>query len=221
MTKETKEEIKEPSENALLAEYQACQSHNNALSTEFWAVTAIMMSISVALLGGMFYTMMSNIMISNSSINVFISIIGLVIIVILGLVVLWLKRIQFMERVHHVRMREIENCLLLEKNWLVRGLDLYHKNEINQISERLKAKISVLSKRFRSSKWWSSRQFFYRYEYPIGSQVVFSIFSAVISFWLFFILSIWFPLWISGSITFVFLILKPRKTYLRSKLETI
>ena len=187
----------------LLVEYQVCQAHNNALSTEFWAVTAIMMSISVVLLGGVFYAVVSGNVYLNREIKTFISTLGLGMTFILGFVLLWLKRLQFMERVHQVRMREIENQLSLEKNWLVHGLDLSHKNKTNQIPNRLREKISTLGERFPSLKLWRNRQFFYRYEYPIGSQVVFLVFSAVILFWFLFILSIWIPVWISLLITVV------------------
>lgn len=201
MTEETKQERAEPSENALLAEYQACQSHNNALSTEFWAVTAIMMSISVALLGGIFYTTISNSAYITLPIKIFISAIGFGMIFILGFVMFWLKRIQFMERVHHHRMREIEDNLSMEKNWLIHGLDLNHYKKINEVPDRMKQKVKDLNEIFLSLKPWDTKKFFYRYESPKGSQVVFSIFNSVILFWILLISSIWTYIWVSLLIT--------------------
>ena len=195
-----------PSEQALLAEYQACQAHNNALSTEFWAVTGIMTSISAALLGGSLYTVISN---SNSitiSTEAIIPILGLGMVVILGAVVIWLKRIQIIERVHHHRMREIEESLPMEKNWLVHGLDLINNKKTEEIPNRMKQKVSGLNNLFLSPQLWNPKNFFYRYEHPKGSQVVFSVFVLLVLFWVLFVLSMWLYVWLS-LLAFFFLVL--------------
>lgn len=181
-----------PSDEALLIEYQTCQSHNNALGTEFWAITGITMSISTVLWGGLAYAVISHNLVLDLATRFLITFLGAGTIVILALVLFWLKRLQFITYIHHDRMREIEDNLFMGKNWLVRGLDLNHQNRLNQVPARVRSKIRNLSNSYPSLKFWNIKpQFFSRYEYPFGRLVVPLIFSTVILFWIVFILMTW------------------------------
>lgn len=196
-----------PSEQALLTEYQVCQSHNSSLTTEFWAVTTILLSINVALLGGLFYSVATSLFGINNPQKILITAIAVVMIFVSVYFAFWLKRLQFLEHIHFVRMREIENLLSLEKSWLVVGLDKPKNKRPDDFPDKLITKVDRLITsnfpKFHKYKILWPDRFFSRYESPFGGWLVFSIFMLVIPLWILFVLLIFSVLWYLALLIFI------------------
>ncbi|MBA7609599.1 hypothetical protein ES703_16790 [subsurface metagenome] len=58
--KESSIDAEEPSEEALLTEYQVCQHDNSSGTQGYWTVTGIFMGLSSVILGGLLYGILSN-----------------------------------------------------------------------------------------------------------------------------------------------------------------
>ena len=131
----------EPSEQALLTEYQVCEQDNEANSQSYWTLAAIFIGLSTALLGGLLYAVITNDTLLNLLINMnetvtirIVSIIALILgismIIILQKLRGWLSRIQFNQRINQERMREIELELGMKMEW--RKLAVNKWNEISR-----------------------------------------------------------------------------------------
>jgi hypothetical protein len=202
MVNERQQEPLEWQRQAWLSEYQACQSHHDSISTEFWAVTAIIMSLSTALLGGIIFAILSkktfnNIVDIELTMKFLICAVGLGMIFILIITMFWLKRLQFLQRVFQKRMREIEEQLGMRKNWLTHGLDITNLktkcDESDIIPAYVKDDVASYARKFISRNSFgifSPIHFFNRYERPLGSQIMFLIFSIGIIFWIALIIAI-------------------------------
>jgi hypothetical protein len=129
------EEIPNWQRQAWLTEYQACQQHTNSVGSEVWVSTTIFLTINVSLLGGLFYSFMTRIVLENpdlESISLALRIITSIGFTALGLGILWilkkwvnwLKRMRFRVAVNFERMREIEKSLGMRKQTMARELDL-------------------------------------------------------------------------------------------------
>jgi hypothetical protein len=184
----------------LLKEYETCQSHNNAIGTQFWAVIGIVLSLSTVLLGGVAYIVVS--VSSNESpsqhVKWLVLVLGIVIIIILLLVMFWLKRLQFMTLLNNERMREIENevkineKVVMWKNWRVYGLDLKYRSikDFKRLSQERKEFVNKLSDCYPKDCWWFIKSI-KKYVPPIGSIVVKIMFAFVGGMWLFFVIWSW------------------------------
>ena len=137
MTNERPTELEsnnQPSENALLVEYQACQHDNNSSASTYWTLAGIFIGISSVLLGGLLYGILSNIQIITkispndaSTLRIIISALGAAIIIILLFLYLWLKRVGYLMDKNYQRMREIELKLGMWKSWRVHIRDQWNK----------------------------------------------------------------------------------------------
>jgi hypothetical protein len=131
------EQIPAWQQQAWLTEYQVCQQHNDSVGSEVWVSTTIFLTINVTLLGGLFYSFMTRIVLENpdlESISLALRIITLVGFTALSLGILWilkkwvnwLKRMRFRVAMNFERMREIEQSLGMRKQTMSRELDLVY-----------------------------------------------------------------------------------------------
>ncbi len=130
-------------EEILLKEYEICQSHNNAIASQVWLSTSIFMSINLTLFGGLLYALLQSKILIHGTIGnqnlTFVMSLALLLAVAVVLILCswraWLQRTQHITRVNNIRMRQIEDAIqvdgtsVMQKNWLVRGLDLTYRNE--------------------------------------------------------------------------------------------
>jgi len=143
MNDEAEKINKKPLEEALLAEYEACEQDNNASPSVYWTMAGIFIGISSAMLGGLIYGVMANnelfqtlfevISMKQITTNgdprqilmlgIIILILGSVIVFILYFLKGWLRRISFLQQINFERMREIELELGMWKSWRVHGID--------------------------------------------------------------------------------------------------
>ncbi|GAJ22391.1 unnamed protein product, partial [marine sediment metagenome] len=116
-------------EEILLKEYEVCQSHNNALGNQSWISISIITTVNLLLLGQLIPGLVSKSSTNNGYPDLILLIIlGSLLISILLLFRQWDKRVQFMTRLNHERMRGIETEIMniksdwvIQKNWRVRS----------------------------------------------------------------------------------------------------
>ena len=113
----------EPSDEALLKEYEVCQQAINANASRYWTIVGIFIPISTAVLAWVFYTITSYRLFFNSNAEWLVLVLGVVIIVILVLLWFWLKRVNLFISISYFRMREIERKLGMLKNLTVDWVD--------------------------------------------------------------------------------------------------
>ena len=166
MTDEKGKKTVTPEERqALLVEYQVCQSHNNSLGSQSWVSISIIITVNLLVLA----QVVSQIVLKTVPIDGFTNLIvvillGLLMIFILGVFWRWQKRITFLIRLNNQRMTNIEERLnfTIWKNWRPRGLDLYYseqeheKKQWKMLDSRLQEMITQLSQSYPKSKvcWW-------------------------------------------------------------------
>lgn len=142
----------------LLKEYEICQSHNNAIASQVWLSTSIFMSINLTLFGGLLFALLqSKILvwgITENPNSLFVLLLALLLAVAVVLTLCgwrsWLQRTQHITYVNNARMRQIEDAIkvngesVMQKNWLVRGLDLtFGKDKCTEkIPEPIKTEIN-------------------------------------------------------------------------------
>jgi hypothetical protein len=128
------ERIPDEQRRAWLTEYQVCQQHNDAIGSQAWVSTTIFLTINVALLSGLFYTLITRIILENPCLlNVSLSLrvltlvgftaLSIGIIVILKKWVNWLKRMRFTVSINYERMGQIEQFLGMRKHTMCYELD--------------------------------------------------------------------------------------------------
>lgn len=146
--------------DALLKEYEACQSHTNALGNQMWFSNSIVFSANVVLLAGLGYAVIQE----GNTLHPIFAIVSLVLFIVISVFLYllrrWTNRVRFLMGVNHVRMRKVEDEILdqskslIEKNWLVYGLDLKHEydrgknNSWCKLSEQRKKLIEDISTRY-------------------------------------------------------------------------
>ncbi len=121
-------------EEILLKEYEIAQHHLNALNAQVWLATSIFLSINSGVLAYIFKQSLNSL---DVLVPVFVSVIGIIAILILALWKRWIKRVQFVHLITYHRMRQIEEALGLWKNRFVAALD-DSKNDPSKASKRLK-----------------------------------------------------------------------------------
>jgi hypothetical protein len=134
-----KEQTKEPSEQALLAEYHVCEQDNVANTQGFWTLSAIFIGLSSAFLAGLIYAVITNKSIlllmqqsqSNDKSTIIIGaiaiIIGIANVVILQKLKEWQTRIQFNLGINNRRMREVDLMLGTRKAWRIYAIDRWYE----------------------------------------------------------------------------------------------
>jgi len=110
-------QINNPTPEDLRTEYQVCQAETNRQSASFWSFAGIFLGLSVAGFGIIVPEIFNP---HNSNFKVFITIIGLLMIVIYFLLTGLLYHINKRNRRTHERMREIET---------ERGMNIWHRQE--------------------------------------------------------------------------------------------
>ncbi len=175
-------------EEVLLKEYEVCQLDNNSSGTRFWIAFGIFFGINTALLGWIAPSIISKSMsLSKNNLEwlsyitdnvgwlVFILVLGLGIIGILISLWLWLNRVNYLIRMNHHRMREIEEVLGMLKNSTIHWLD--NRKEVpNEQRERL----DEIRRRYPPPR--------------TGSTIVPSLFIIVILLWIAAIVMSWLPI---------------------------
>jgi hypothetical protein len=159
------------SEQALLAEYQACQQDNSATGSRYWTITGIFMGFSSALLGGVVFAIISssnfpdilksdlqNGLSTQTHVSlVLASVIGIFMIIILSLLRLRLRRVRFLQQLNFERMREIEEMLGIHKNWRVHGID-HWDNKSKDFDKKITDENKNLLYKYKQSNWWSQKR---------------------------------------------------------------
>lgn len=111
----------EPSEQALLTEYQACQQYNSSSSQSYWTLTGIFIGFSSVLLGSLLYGFTHNK--ERLILGIVTCVISVAVLLILYFLNGWLKRVSFLQQMNFYRMRDIERALGMWASWRVHGVD--------------------------------------------------------------------------------------------------
>lgn len=139
-----------PSEQALLAEYQACQRHNDSAGNQIWVSITIMITVNLAVLG----LVLINLILTSGPAEgggrlIIVLLISLLMIYILLLFQKWNIRTDFINKLNWERMRQIEEVMHMLKNWRVHGLDCKYdkkrKREYNTLPDYVKTHIDNLN----------------------------------------------------------------------------
>ena len=131
------EEIPDWQRQAWLTEYEVCQQHVNSAGSEVWVSTTIFLTINVSLLGGLFYSFLTRIVLDSPDLkgvsaplgliaSIGFTALGLGILWILKKWVNWLLRMRFKVAVDFERMRELEASLGMRRHRMGRELDIEH-----------------------------------------------------------------------------------------------
>lgn len=145
-----KEPKKEPSEQALLTEYQACQQDNSSTSISYWTLAGIFFGISSALLAALIYGVLANrdlfqILLSETTSSNALNqriVLGVTLVLGTGIIFVlcflwgWLKRVGFLQQINYERMREIELELGMWKSWRVHALDQWPIKRYDKLSDK-------------------------------------------------------------------------------------
>jgi len=219
--KELSIDAKEPSDEALLKEYEVCQQDINSTSSNYWTLAGIFIGVSSVLLAGIIYGVLANDNGFNAidcTLRTLVTIFGVAIITILVFLWFWLKRVNYLTDRNYERMREIELDLGMWKSWRVHSIDTWKDlgfkssdtlddKKIDEIWNSMKGKLKErlpekYFKRLRERKK-ELVQFCNRcnrfhpqhwYEGRSRNLHYIVILSILIGLWLSLILSVWLPL---------------------------
>jgi hypothetical protein len=75
-----------------------------------------------------------------------VSAIGAILIFMVIAILIMLRRITFVIGIQHIRMRDIERGLGMERNWLIHGLDKKAKGELDELDYSIAKKINRVDK---------------------------------------------------------------------------
>lgn len=180
-----------------LREYESCQSHINALATEYWIGVGVFMGINAVLLGGLLYSVLQRINIQvlfkdTLSGNEFIQVIavgGLIFFLSLAMIFIlkclsgWLGRVNSSIRATYERMREIETYLEMWRGWLIHGLDQMGVVNGAFNFQGIPDDIKDMLLRYHSLEEWQELRGSKWYVRPIGARNVRRIFCILITLW--------------------------------------
>ncbi len=142
----------------LLKEYEMCQSYTNYLGTQYWVGLNIFITLNMALLGGVTYSIIQSDATLPESTRWLILALGVVAIIFSLLMRGLYLRNWFITQLNFSRMREIEDDLGMEKNWRIHGLDLFYGNneEFGKLSEERRRWIREIrqSKNYQPMRRW-------------------------------------------------------------------
>lgn len=124
---------------ALLTEYQVCQQQIESIGSQVWVSTTIFLTINVTLLGGLFSTLITRNIFSNTdlrriSLSIPILLLVGVTVLIIGIIWIlrkwigWLKRMRFTTSINYEREGEIEQLLGMNRHTMIRKLDLEYES---------------------------------------------------------------------------------------------
>jgi hypothetical protein len=192
-----------PSEQALLIEYRACQHENNAIETSYWTMASIFIGISSALLIGLIYSVFANqellqVLLKQLSgerleihfFQTLILVVGMLIVLLLSVIRLWLRRVNFLQQINSERMRDIERQLGIWKSWRVHGVDHWNIENYdfdNEITEKNRLMD------YKPKNWWHNWRAGRKNTLSIDSYSDL-IFSVLIFLWLYPVFTIAIPI---------------------------
>ena len=167
-----------------MREYETCQSHNDHIGSQVWVSTTIFLTINVTLLGGLFYTLITKIVLENGSLGgantiallatlIGVTALGIGIILVLKKWINWLKRMRFRTSVNFERMKQIEHILGMRRHLMCRLID-----------ENLPKKPSDIRKKFLKNNK-------FKYFPASGFDGLIYIAKILIGVWLFSLLVLW------------------------------
>ncbi|MFC1927357.1 hypothetical protein ACFLW7_02115 [Chloroflexota bacterium] len=194
------EEIPSWQRQAWLTEYQVCQQHVNSAGSEVWVSTTIFLTINVTLLGGLFYSFMTRVVLDKPDLEgislalkvvtfIGFTALGVGILCILKQWVNWLERMKFKVAVDFERMRELEASLGMRRHTMGRELEL--EDDALRKSER-----DARSKEARKKARERIQEFEERVKHlpffrPGGYDRLIRIARIVMGLWCVFILAFW------------------------------
>lgn len=163
--KESSIDAEEPSEEALLTEYQVCQHDNSSGAQSYWTVTGIFMGLSSVILAGLLYGILSNNLLfqaillivkrkdmqtlaitqsTDTSMIVMQVIIITGVILVLSLVIFiiycylwkWLNRVTWLQQRSFERMHEIELKLRIQRSIRIHAIDRWNEWKKNEPKDK-------------------------------------------------------------------------------------
>jgi hypothetical protein len=144
---------------AWLTEYQVCQQHVDSIGSQIWVSTTIFLTINVALLGGLVYTLMRNLGSSSLELRLIILIsfiaLSIGIILILNKWVNWLERMRFRTAINFEREYELEALLGMRRHTMCRERD----EEYDALKASGSAKIKEFQERNKHFKYFRASGF--------------------------------------------------------------
>lgn len=195
---------KEPSEQALLTEYQTLQDDNSSSMTSFWTIAGIFIGISTALFAGLIYGVLANDRlfgvfvkmiteaVSGTEIwvlRIIMSLLAVVVLFVFWFLRLWMRRIGFRQQINYERMRDIEQELGMWHVWRVYGVDSYKDGKFDSSIKSFEEMLL----NYRKPEWWKKWRTIPRYGKPNRSNYD-AIFGALIFLWSLLIISVWLPI---------------------------
>ena len=141
---------------AWLVEYEVCQKLINQQQSHYWTIFSIFIGISTAVIGWIAssmtnetsFTVNGNLFTLGQAISLnkqmIITVLGCSFIFIIWVFKLWLKRIDYTEKLNYLRMREIEIKLDMWQGWRIHTLDKWSefKKKFKREKDNLIEKIS-------------------------------------------------------------------------------
>ncbi|NWF77333.1 MAG: hypothetical protein HXY36_01855 [Chloroflexi bacterium] len=177
-----KDKVERNQQEVLLKEYEVCQQHNDSIGSQVWIATSVFMSVNVALLGAVIYSMTGSSLLERN-IRCLVLVLGAGIIAILHFWKRWLNRMQFLTSINYERMREIEDELGMRKNKIAWSLDHW-----DGLTEEEKEKYKKLNEQYPRYGWWKFLwKRFPKYAPPRGFEGSRSIVWILIMLWIIFI----------------------------------
>ncbi len=161
-------------QDVLLKEYEVCQQDINHNASQYWVVVGIFMGINTVLLGWVVYSIIQKSEPPSENAKWLVVVLGLAVIAIVAVLWFWMNRVNFLIRISHHRMQEIETELGMRKNLIINLLDDGKKRGVKK--EDIPTDLSKYYPPPRS-----------------GATIVPWMFGIVIFLWVFFIVVAWFP----------------------------
>jgi hypothetical protein len=162
-----------PSEQALLVEYQSCLEAMNSTSLNFWTLSSIFIGFSAVLIGGLVYGLFSNdILLGHiteyifngvrSNKLAFVGTVTWILVIIFTLITYfiwsWMKRVQFLAKIHYERMRDIEYILGMRGCWRIHGIDKWDLKKEDFDSNEINEQQKQMLYQYKQKRWWQNRR---------------------------------------------------------------
>ena len=202
----------EPSEQALLTEYKACQHDVDSEGISYWTLTGIFIGFSSVLLGGLMYAIFTN----NNLLEIIlgvpdelasekllllgitVSVLSISVIIILYSLRRWLRRVNFLQQINFERMHDIERELGMWKGWRVHGVDHWEGNTFDKRFISKKDEERLLE--YKKPEWWRlwstkpKRLWSTKPKYEQSSRLFYDVIFGVLFFlWSLILFAVWIP----------------------------
>lgn len=145
-----------PSEQFLIAEYQACQTHNGSINSQQWVSITLMITVNLVILG----QVITNLVLTGNPYEgheklILVLLISILMIYILLLFQKWNVRNDFVAKLNWERAREIEKTKHMLKNWRIHGLDNMKEGKSNDEVDNipwLKNHLETINDKYKTGK---------------------------------------------------------------------